>query len=116
MLKIRIPQATQARIDDIIIFKTLDKDALAKIVNLELEKVEKRLKNKEITLKISAKVKKLIAEKGYDPTFGARPLKRIIQSMILNEVAMQIVAGKVKEGDNITIDLGAKQKILVGVK
>lgn len=104
------------RIDDIIIFKTLDKDALAKIVNLELEKVEKRLKNKEITLKISAKVKKLIAEKGYDPTFGARPLKRIIQSMILNEVAMQIVAGKVKEGDNITIDLGAKQKILVGVK
>ncbi len=104
------------RIDDIVIFKSLDKKTLEKIVDLELFKVSKRLKSREITLKISLKVKKLIAEKGYDPTFGARPLKRIIQNMILDEIAMKIVDGTVKEGDNITIDIGAREKILVGVR
>ncbi|MCX6799553.1 MAG: AAA family ATPase, partial [Candidatus Falkowbacteria bacterium] len=100
------------RIDEIIIFKPLSKKTLTLIVDLELEKLAKRLKNREITLKISAKVKALIAEKGYDPTFGARPLKRLIQNLILDEIAMRIIEGNVHEGDVLTIDLGAKEKIL----
>ncbi len=104
------------RIDEIVIFKSLDREALAKIVDLELEKLEKRLMTKNIKLKIAQKVKKLLAEKGYDITFGARPLKRIIQNMILDELALDIIEGKIKDGDKVTIDLGVKDRIMVHVK
>ncbi|MBD3248029.1 AAA domain-containing protein, partial [Candidatus Falkowbacteria bacterium] len=104
------------RIDEIVVFKTLDKEVLSEIIDLELKKVQKRLKNKEISLKISAKVKKLLAEEGFDTTFGARPLKRIIQNKILDELSMDIVEGKVKEGDKVNIDIGEKNKIKLLVK
>ena len=103
------------RIDEIVIFKSLTKEVLTKIVDLELVKVEKRLKNKNITLKIAAKVKKLLADKGYDTTFGARPLKRIIQNMILDELALDIIEGKIKDGDKVAIDLGIKDEIKLTV-
>ena len=104
------------RIDEIVIFKSLNKEVLSEIVDLELLKVEKRLKNKAINLKIAAKVKKMLAEKGYDIAYGARPLKRIIQNMILDELAMEIIEGKIKQGDKVKIDLGLKDKILMTVK
>jgi len=104
------------RIDEIVVFKSLDKEALEKIVDLELDRVEKRLTNKEISLKISPKVKKMLAEKGYDITFGARPLKRIIQNMILDELALEIIEGKIKGGDDVLIDLGIKDKVMMKVK
>lgn len=104
------------RIDEIVIFKSLNKETLAKIVDLELDKVQSRLKNKEIKINISPKVKKMLAEKGYDITFGARPLKRIIQSMILDELALEIIEGKIKAGDKISIDLGVKDKITMNAK
>jgi ATP-dependent Clp protease ATP-binding subunit ClpC len=103
------------RIDEIVIFKSLNKDALSKIVDLELIKVEKRLKTKVITLKIAAKVKKMLMEKGYDLTYGARPLKRIIQNMILDELALEIIEGKIKAGDKVEIDLGVKDSITMAV-
>ena len=104
------------RIDEIVLFKSLDKKVLAKIVDLELVKVQARLKNKDITIKIAGKVKKILAEKGYDITFGARPLKRIIQNMILDELALDIIEGKVKEGDKIIIDLGVKDRVMMRVR
>ncbi len=104
------------RIDEIVIFKSLSKEALTKIVDLELDKVKQRLKNKDISIKIENKVKKMLAEKGYDTTFGARPLKRIIQNMILDELALEIIEGKVKEGDKIVIDLGVKNKIVMNIR
>ncbi|MCK4553365.1 ATP-dependent Clp protease ATP-binding subunit, partial [Candidatus Parcubacteria bacterium] len=104
------------RIDEIVIFKSLNRQALAKIVDLELVKVQQRLKNKDITIKIACKVKKMLAEKGYDITFGARPLKRIIQNMILDELALDIIEGKVKEGDNIIIDLGVHDRVMMRVR
>ena len=103
------------RIDEIVLFKSLPKTVLAKIVDLELAKVEKRLKNKNITLKIAAKVKKVLADKGYDTTYGARPLKRIIQNMILDELALDIIEGKIKDGDKVAIDLGIKNEIKLTV-
>ncbi|MFH1233694.1 MAG: AAA family ATPase [Patescibacteria group bacterium] len=103
------------RIDEIIIFKNLNKEVLSKIVDLELAKVEKRLKNKEITLKIALKVKKMLAEKGFDTTFGARPLKRIIQNLILDELAMEMIEGKIKQGDKVLIDLGIKNEITLNI-
>ena len=64
---------------------------------------------------IATKVKKHLAIKGYDITFGARPLKRIIQNMILDELALDIIDGKIKDGDSVTIDLGIKDKVLIKV-
>jgi ATP-dependent Clp protease ATP-binding subunit ClpB len=104
------------RIDEIVIFKTLTRDVLNTIVDLELSKVEKRLKNKNITLSIAAKVKRLLAEKGYDTTYGARPLKRIIQNKILDELALEIIEGKIRAGDKITIDLGVKDEVVMKTK
>ncbi len=104
------------RIDEIVIFKSLSKEDLVKIIELELIKVEERLRNKDIRLKIGKEVKQLLAEKSFDKTFGARPLKRVIQNIILNELASEIVAGKIKDGDKVSITLDLKNQILMKVK
>ena len=103
------------RIDEIVLFKSLSKEALENIVDLELAKVENRLHNKNITLKISAKVKKMLADKGYDPTYGARPLKRVIQTMLLDELALEIIEGKIKEGDKVKIEVGETKELAISV-
>lgn len=104
------------RIDEIVIFKSLGKEDLVKIIDLELLKVEERLRNKDIRLKIAKDVKQLLAEKSFDKTFGARPLKRAIQTIILNELASEIVAGKIKQGDKVSITLDLKNQIMMKVK
>ncbi len=104
------------RIDEIVLFKSLSKETLTKIVDIELNKVQNRLKNKDISLKINNRVKKMLAEKGFDTTFGARPLKRIIQNMLLDELSLDIINGKIKEGNKITIDLNQKNDITLKVK
>jgi len=101
------------RIDETVLFQSLKPEDLEKIVDLELTKVAKRLGNKNIIIKISPKVKKLLAEKGYDITYGARPLKRIIQTMILDELALEIIEGKIKDGDKVRIDLSDKEEAVV---
>ncbi|KKR03534.1 MAG: Chaperone clpB [Parcubacteria group bacterium GW2011_GWF2_39_13b] len=92
------------RIDEIIVFDSLSKENLVKIVDLQLEKLSKRLIEKKIKIKVSAKAKKLLVEKGYDPNYGARPLKRVIQQLILDEIAKAMIAGKIKEGAKVEID------------
>ena len=104
------------RLDEVVVFRPLSKEALEKIIDLELNKVEKRLKNKDIGLKISLKVKRMLSEKGFDITFGARPLKRLIQSKILDELSLKIIEGKIKDGDRILIDIGAENKVVLSVK
>ncbi|KKR21454.1 MAG: ATP-dependent chaperone ClpB [Parcubacteria group bacterium GW2011_GWE2_39_37] len=104
------------RIDETVIFKSLTKDVLTKIVDLELHKITSRLKNKDIVIKVGNKVKKMLAEKGYDPTFGARPLKRLIQNKILDELALEIIEGKIKGGNEVLIDLGIKDLVEITVK
>jgi len=103
------------RIDEIVLFRSLTPAALEKIVDLELARVEKRLGYKNIAVRISPKVKKMLAEKGYDITYGARPLKRIIQTMILDELALEIIEGKINEGDKVKIELGEKETVLMKV-
>lgn len=99
------------RIDETVLFQNLTPKALEKIVDLELIKIEKRLANKNINLKIGVKVKKMLAEKGYDITFGARPLKRIIQNLILDELALEIIEGKINEGAKVKINLDSKNRV-----
>jgi len=103
------------RVDEIVIFKSLTKEDLMLIIDLELDKVEQRLKNKDIRLKIAQRVKTFLAEAGYDRTFGARPLKRKIQELILDELALEMIEGKIKDGDKVAITLNASDKILLSV-
>lgn len=89
------------RIDNIIIFQYLSKPHISDIVNLQLQKVVQRLAEKKITLEIALEVAELIAKEGFDPTYGARPLKRVVQERILDDLALQIIEGKIKPGDKV---------------
>jgi ATP-dependent Clp protease ATP-binding subunit ClpB len=104
------------RIDEIVIFKSLGKSEIGKIIELQLALVQKRLDAKKIKLDIAEPVKKMLAEKGFDPIFGARPLKRVIQNQILDELALQIIEGKIKDGDKVAIGLDKNKKITFAVK
>lgn len=104
------------RIDEIVIFKGLGKTEIGKIVDLQLAEVQKRLDAKKIKLDIADAVRKMLAEKGFDPIFGARPLKRVIQNMILDELALEIIEGKIKDGAKVAVQLDKDKKITFAVK
>ena len=93
------------RVDEIVVFNQLGEAEIEQITALQLEKVIARFKEKGVTLKIGDKVKGKIAKEGFDPVWGARPLKRVIQTTILDELAMQIVEGKTKAGDTVEASL-----------
>ncbi len=92
------------RLDGIIVFRPLSKENLLEIVALKLEALRKKLAEREIALEVTESARALLAEKGYDPLYGARPLQRVIQEEIENELAMQIVENKLKAGDRVRVD------------
>jgi len=91
------------RLDAIIIFNSLKKDDLMKIIDLQLNLVAKRLENRKIKIKFDDKVKEFLFKEGFDPHFGARPLKRTIEKLVLNELAKMIVEGKISDNDSVKI-------------
>jgi ATP-dependent Clp protease ATP-binding subunit ClpB len=93
------------RIDDIVIFHNLTSEQLAAIVDIQLERVKKRLQGHHITLELSDEAKALLAREGYDPAYGARPLKRAIQKHIENPLAMEILQGGFAEGATIVAEV-----------
>ena len=97
------------RVDEIIIFKSLFPDVILEIVNLQIDELRKRLQEKKIEIELSGKAKRLLAERGYDPVYGARLLKRTIQRDIQNPLAQKILEGKYKEGDKVKIDVNGKK-------
>ncbi len=92
------------RIDEIVIFNPLGKEQLAKIVGLLLKSVEKLLEERQITLELTPAAKELLLREGYDPAYGARPLRRTIQRLIQDPLALQILEGKVLPGDHVRVD------------
>ncbi len=94
------------RLDDIIIFQHLGREQLAQIVDIQLKRVQRLLEDRRITLSLSDEARKLLAERGYDPAYGARPLKRVIQRDLQDPLAMQILEGNIREGDHVTVDVG----------
>ncbi len=97
------------RLDQIVLFEKLTKAQIEKIVDLQLEKIKENLiKNKNLNLKVSDQAKRLIVELGYDPQYGARPLKRIIQTNLLDQIALMIIEGKVKEGQALKVEVNHK--------
>lgn len=93
------------RVDEIIIFNRLAEDAIVKIVDIQLKRFMDRINKKGIAVAFTDSAKKFLAEKGYDQHYGARPLKRVIQSLILNPLAEDIIAKRVASGDDITINI-----------
>jgi len=92
------------RIDETVIFNRLGKGEIGKIVDIQLTRLSQRLAERKITLTLTDKAKTFLAERGYDPMFGARPLKRTIQSELENPLAKQVIGGVIHEGDNVTAD------------
>jgi ATP-dependent Clp protease ATP-binding subunit ClpB len=99
------------RIDEIIVFHTLTKADLEKIVDIQLGYLSERLKARKLDVEFTDNARKMIGEEGYDPSFGARPLKRVIQQRLENPLAVQILAGKFADGDTIRIDADAHKFI-----
>jgi ATP-dependent Clp protease ATP-binding subunit ClpB len=93
------------RIDDIITFRALTVDDLDHIVDIQLGLIQKRLLDRKITLALTDKAKKYIVKTAYSPVYGARPLKRALQKMILDDLSMMLLKGKFIDGDNIRVDL-----------
>jgi ATP-dependent Clp protease ATP-binding subunit ClpB len=98
------------RIDEIIFFKPLTKSDILKIVDLQMKQVNKRLEKNNMKLELTDKARVWLAEVGYDPTFGARPLRRVIQKHILDPLAEKILAGEFLNGDTIIVDIDSKGK------
>jgi ATP-dependent Clp protease ATP-binding subunit ClpB len=101
------------RVDDIIRFRSLTEEDLTQIVELQLAQLEDRLAARRIVLTVTQAAKALLAREGFDPAFGARPLKRVIQREIGDRVATAILEGVAGEGDAITVDVVDGQLALV---
>src|ERR1017187_448569 len=96
------------RVDDIVIFNPLGKEQLTKIVDLRLEDLRRLLADRKISLELTAKAKELIFTEGYDPNYGARPLKRAIQRVVQDPLALKILDGEVLHGDHVVVDADKK--------
>jgi ATP-dependent Clp protease ATP-binding subunit ClpB len=101
------------RLDDIVIFQALTEDDLAQIVELAVFALQRRLKDRRLTLAVTPDARAWLAERGYDPVFGARPLRRLIQSEIQDRLAMAILSGHVHDGDAVRVDVAADASSLV---
>lgn len=102
-MKIRFKPEFLNRLDDIIMFKPLKEEEIEKIIDIFMEEIKNRLKENNISLEISKEAKKLIAEEGYDPVYGARPLKRYISKVLETSIAKMIIKGEVYSGSIIKI-------------
>jgi len=99
------------RVDEIILFSRLSDEELRKIVRIQLARVVQRLEERNIVLKVSAEAERVLAAEGYDPVYGARPLKRAIQRSLLDPLSLQLLEGHFGEGDTILVDTGTGDQL-----
>ena len=92
------------RIDEVVVFRALDREQIAQIVGIQLEHLRRRLEAKRIELEVTEAAKALLGREGYDPTYGARPLKRTIQRLVQDPLALKLLEGEFKEGDTVTVE------------
>ncbi len=100
------------RVDEIITFHGLTRDDLMQIVDIQIGRMQKRLKERKFTIELTQAAKEFLVETGYDPNFGARPLKRAIQRYIEDPLALEILEGTFREGDHIVVDKGLDNKLV----
>ena len=99
------------RIDELIVFRSLSFEEINKIVLLQFSEIEKRLLEQELEMTLTAKAQEFLARQGYEPSFGARPLKRVMQRYVSQPLANEILKGKFREGDKIKVDLKGEEII-----
>ncbi len=97
------------RVDEVVIFNPLGKEEIAKIIGLQLEGLRRLLADRKVTIELTDRARDLLFERGYDPQFGARPLKRAIQRLIQDPLALKILDDEVRPGDSVTVDADAKK-------
>jgi ATP-dependent Clp protease ATP-binding subunit ClpB len=93
------------RVDEVIVFHPLSREQLTRIVDVQLDHLRKRLAARGLALFVSDEAKKLLAEEGYDPAYGARPLKRVIQQRVENPLAGRLLRGEFAEGETVRVDV-----------
>jgi len=98
------------RIDEVILFHSLGREQIARIVDVQLEHLRRRLAGRNLSLSVSDAARKLLAEEGYDPAYGARPLKRVIQQRLENPLASRILSGAFAEGEVVQVDVDPKRQ------
>jgi ATP-dependent Clp protease ATP-binding subunit ClpB len=96
------------RVDEIVVFHPLTREHLKEIVDLELAGVQRRLGERHVTLDVTEEAKAYLGREGYDPVYGARPLRRTIQREVENQLARQLLAGQIRDGDTVRVDVGAQ--------
>jgi ATP-dependent Clp protease ATP-binding subunit ClpB len=94
------------RLDDIVVFSPLSTDDLGQIVSLYIDRLEKRLAERRLQLAVTPEARSWLAERGFDPTYGARPLRRLMQHEIDDKLARALLAGEIRDGDTVRVDLG----------
>ena len=99
------------RIDDVIIFHALDMQHIKRIIEIQLKRLAKMIGDRGLSIEISDRAKELLAKEGYDPAFGARPLKRALQKEIIDPLAMKLLEGKMKSGDVVFVNAGENGKV-----
>jgi ATP-dependent Clp protease ATP-binding subunit ClpB len=92
------------RVDDIIVFRQLSREDLVRIVDLQLDRLDHMLEQRHLRLEVAPEAKALIAAEGYDPVYGARPLKRVIQRRLQNPIALELLEGNFQDGDTIRVE------------
>jgi ATP-dependent Clp protease ATP-binding subunit ClpB len=104
------------RVDDIIVFKALNQDQLGAIVDIQLQRLQKRLDERKISLVVTDAARRLLIERGWDPVYGARPLKRAIQRMVQDPLAMMLLEGKFSDGDAVEVDAKGGELVFTRAK
>lgn len=100
------------RVDDVIIFHALTVENIKEIVEIQLRNLRKRLGDRKMSISLSNRAKDLLAKEGYDPVYGARPLKRAIQRLIQDPLALKILEREFSEGDHIEVDVGPVNELV----
>jgi ATP-dependent Clp protease ATP-binding subunit ClpB len=93
------------RLDDIVMFQALSEDDLAQIVELAVDQLQQRLHERRLTLAVTPDARSWLAERGYDPVYGARPLRRLIQTEVQNRLASALLSGSIHDGDTVRVDV-----------
>lgn len=101
------------RLDDVIVFEGLSTEELVSIVDIQLEQLQKRLAQRRLTLEVSLPAKKWLSERGFDPLYGARPLRRLLQQSIGDQLAKQLLAGEVHDGDVVPVNVSPDGESLI---
>jgi ATP-dependent Clp protease ATP-binding subunit ClpB len=99
------------RIDEIVIFNSLTKEDILKIVDMQMDLMKKRLASRRINIEVSPEAREFLAGRGFDPVYGARPLKRTIQRNVQDRMALEILDGSLREGDTVLVDVGEDELV-----